>query len=186
MTKEELYASLNYVNHSREKRKEMASLIMANPNLVKPLMEIVFEINDPISCKASWVLEYSVKNNLTYILPHINLFCDNISRVKLEAAVRPMAKICEMLIKAYFAKNKNDTQAVVTIQHLERMASACFDWLIGHHKVAAKAYSMTSLLLLGRKFKWIHDELKMVLEQNYASGSPAYRARARMTLAKLK
>ncbi|MGB3152866.1 MAG: adenylosuccinate lyase, partial [Maribacter sp.] len=62
---------------------------------------------------------------------------------------------------------------------------ACFDWLIGNHKVAAKAYSMTCLLFLGRKFDWIHPELKLVLEQNYASGSAAYKARARMTLAKI-
>ncbi|NNK75510.1 MAG: adenylosuccinate lyase [Maribacter sp.] len=186
MTKEELYASMDYVNHSREKRKEMASLMKANPKLLRPLMEIVFEVNNPISCKASWVLEYSVKSNLTYILPHIDFFCENISRVQLDAAVRPMAKICEMLIKAYFLKNENETQAVLTARHLEQIAIACFDWLIGDHKVAAKAYSMTSLLLLGRKFDWIHTELKMVLEQNYASGSAAYKARARLTLAKLK
>jgi len=74
----------------------------------------------------------------------------------------------------------------MTPYHLEQMGAACFDWLIGEHKVAAKAYSMTSLLLLGHRFEWIHPELKMVLQQNYSSGSAAYKARARITLSKLK
>jgi hypothetical protein len=74
----------------------------------------------------------------------------------------------------------------LTHNHLELITASCFDWLIGDHKVAAKVYAMTSLLLLGRKFEWIHPELKMVIEQNYASGSAAYKARARMTLEKLK
>ena len=104
----------------------------------------------------------------------------------LDSAVRPMAKICEFLIKAYFAESGSDIQKNLTDHHLELIATTCFDWLIGEHKVAAKAYSMTSLLLLGRKFDWIHSELKIIIEQNYHNGSAAYKARARHTLAKLK
>lgn len=69
--------------------------------------------------------------------------------------------------------------------HLTQITTTCFDWLIGNQKVAAKAYSMTSLLMLGSKFDWIWPELRLILEQNYHNGSPAYQARARMTLAKL-
>lgn len=186
VTKEELHLSLNYINATRKKRMEMANMVMENSDLVEPLLEITFDVDDPISSKACWILEYVVKEDLSYILPHINFFSDNINSVKLDSSVRPMAKICEYLIIAYFSKNKNETQTTLTTQNLEQIATSCFDWLIGEHKVASKAYSMTTLLLLGRKFKWIHPELKMVIEQNYALGSAAYKARARMTLEKLK
>lgn len=186
MTEKELYDSLDYVNHSRQKRQEMASLVLNNPYLVKPLLCIAFEVNNPVSSKACWVMEFTTKNNLTHILTHIDFFTDQINTVKFDSSVRPMAKICEILMKAYFHKTKNRTQEVLKMKHLEQIAAACFDWLIGEHKVAAKAYSMTSLLLLGQKFDWIHPELKVVLEQNYALGSAAYKARARMTLDKLK
>jgi hypothetical protein len=73
----------------------------------------------------------------------------------------------------------------MTLSHLEHMATSCFDWLIGDQKVAVKAYSMTCLLLLGRKFDWIHPELKLVLTENYAQGSAAYQARAGIILGKL-
>ncbi len=186
MTEKELYDSLGYVNHSRQKRQEMASMVLNSPHLVKPLLCIAFEINNPVSSKACWVMEFITKKNLSYILPHIAFFTNQINTVKFDSSVRPMAKICEILMKTYFHKTKNRTQDVLTMKHLEQIAAACFDWLIGEHKVAAKAYSMTCLLLLGQKFDWIHPELKVVLEQNYTLGSAAYKARARMTLAKLK
>ena len=130
-------------------------------------------------------MEFTAKENLPYIFPWMNTFTEYIERVHLESSVRPLAKICEYLCLSYFKKKDLETQKVLTINHLEKITSVCFDWLIGDFKVAPKAYSITCLLLLGQKFKWIHPELKLILEQNYASGSAAYKARARMTLKKL-
>ena len=186
MQKEELYKALDYVNHSREKRAEMSSLVLNNPELVQPLLEIAFDVDDSISNRACWVLEFAAKENIGYILPYLDLFTSNLRNVHFDSAVRPMAKICEFLTKAYFSKDNNRVKQKVTESHLELITAACFDWLIGEHKVAAQGYSMTCLLLLGRKYDWIHPELKMVIEQNYGSGSAAYKARARHTLAKLK
>lgn len=185
MNKEQLYQALDYVNHSREKRKEMAQLVSDNSNLVLPLLEIAFDDKDAISSKACWVIEFTTKESLSSIFPYLDLFTSNIELLKRDSSVRPMAKVCEYLITSYFQKTKTDAQDQLKKEHLEKIASACFDWLIGNHKVAAQAYSMTCLLLLGRKFDWIHPELKMVLEQNYNTGSAAYKARARMTLAKI-
>ncbi|NJB72001.1 hypothetical protein GGR42_002492 [Saonia flava] len=186
MTKEELYNSLNFIDHTREKRGEMAKIILANPELIRPLMEIVFMVDDPISTKACWGLEFSAKHDIHPILPHIDYFIKNIHTIKHESSIRPMAKMCELMMLEYFKKNDSDIQEYINTKHLEQITTACFDWLIGDHKVAAKAHSMTCLLLIGSKFPWIHPELKMVLEQNYADGSAAYKARARHTLAKLK
>ncbi|WP_158973449.1 adenylosuccinate lyase [Cellulophaga sp. L1A9] len=186
MTTDALYKTLNSVNHSREKRAEMATLVSTNPYLIAPLLEIAFTTDDPISCKASWVLEFSAKENLPYLFPYLNLFTANLATVHLDSSVRPMAKICEYLTKSYFSKTPNNTQKALTKKHLEKITSVCFDWLISDQKVAAQAYAMTSLLLLGEKFKWILPELKVILEKNYPEGSAAYKARARLTLAKIK
>lgn len=186
MTKDQLYQALDYVDHSREKRLEMATLVSNNPKLVSPLLAIAFDVDHPVSSKACWVMEFTAKENLSYLFPYLDTFTDSIGNVHLDSSVRPMAKICEYLIKSYFHKTNTTTTEVLTPDHLEKITTACFDWLIGNHKVAAKAYSMTCLLLLGRNYNWVHPELKMVLEQNYADGSAAYKARARHTLAKLK
>ncbi len=164
----------------------MACLVLDNPKLIDPLMAIAFTVDDPISSRACWVLEFTAKENLDYLFPFLDGFTSKLGSVHLDSSVRPMAKICEYLIKSYFSRTGNNTQKVLTPRHLEQITTACFDWLISDQKVAAKAYSMTCLLLLGQKFDWVHSELRLILEQNYAAGSAAYKARARMTLAKLK
>jgi len=186
MTVTELQKGLTHVNHSREKRMKMALLVSENPDLLKPLFKIAFTIDEPISCKACWVLEFTAKENLAFIYPHLDEFTAKLSTVHLESAIRPLAKICEYLTTSYFRQQSVPTKNKLSDAHLEKITAACFDWLIGPHKVATQAYAMTSLLLLGRKFKWILPELKIILTQNYADGSAAYKARARMTLAKIK
>lgn len=186
MTQKELYQSLDYVDHSREKRTEMAQTVLSNPDLIFHLLDIINLTNDPISCKASWILEVLARKKLDLLFPYLDKFTDIIGQVKLDSAVRPVAKVCELLVLRLFNKKPGSINEYVTAKHLEKITTACFDWLIGNHKVAAKAYSMTSLFLLGKKYDWIHPELKMILEQNYHTGSAAYKARARMVLNKLK
>ncbi|WP_036155023.1 hypothetical protein [Maribacter forsetii] len=182
MTKEELKEALNYVSASRENRSKMASKIEGDPKLIPILIEIIKDDIDPISCKAAWVLESLVKINLHYILIHITAFIDSLKYISLESSVRPASKICQLLVINEFSEKSIKSIQKLTKNHLNDITEAAFDWLIGDYKVAPKAYSMTTLLLIGRRIKWIHPELQQILEQNYESGSAAYKARARMTL----
>ncbi len=186
MSEDELYDKLRYLDHTREKRRKMAKVILDEPRLIEPLLAIISAVDDPISCRASWVLERVARQDIAHIYPHLERFTALVQKVRLDSAVRPMAKISELLMQAYFSKTPNPAHQRLTSEQLEKITTACFDWLIGEHKVAAQAYAMHSLLLLGLKFDWIHPELKIILEQNYARGSAAYKARARMTLKKLK
>lgn len=105
MTKEALYDSLNYVNHSREKRSEMAQLILQNPDLVRPpLLQIAFDVDDPISNRACWVMEFTAKEHLDYLLSHIDTFVENIHRVHQDSAVRPIARSVSFLHLPIFQK----------------------------------------------------------------------------------
>lgn len=163
----------------------MAKLALDRPETISLLLEVAFENNDHISDKAIWVVEYTVKQNIRLLFPHLNVFTKNLCLVKREPGIRPMAKMCELLMLDYYSNKETESKKLLTPGQLEKIATACFDWLIGQHKVAPKAHSMTCLYLLGRDFDWIHPELKMVIEQNYASGSSGYKARARKILAKL-
>ncbi|MFD2433102.1 hypothetical protein ACFSO9_05800 [Mesonia maritima] len=57
--------------------------------------------------------------------------------------------------------------------------------MITEQKVAPQAYSMQTLYLLGKEVDWVHKELAMILQQNYASGSAGYKARSRKILKKI-
>jgi hypothetical protein len=186
MTEQELYTKLEYTDHSREKRGKMAAIIVQDPSLILHLVSIISRVNDEMSCRASWILESVVRKDKELLYPYLDKFMPLLATVKLDSAIRPLAKICELLIISFYSKIPNKSQQYLNKKHLEHITAVCFDWLIGNHKVAAKAYSMTTLYLLGTTYDWIHPELKILLEQNYSMGSAAYKARARMVLKKIK
>ena len=164
----------------------MASWILDNPESIRPLLEIIFMGEDPISNRATWVLDYVLQRRLSYLYPHLDLFTAKLGKVRMDSSVRPLAKACELLAKSYYSDEVGHAKDTITDTHLERIATASFDWLIGDYKVAAKVFAMTTLLLIGQQFKWIHPELKLILEQNYALGSAGYKSRAGKTLDALK
>ncbi len=186
MTKTQLYTELNYVNHSREKRLYYANLVIDNPNLIQPLLELLFEIDNKISCKAAWVFEFMCGEKLDAIIPYLDTFTGNLSKVHLDAAVRPMAKICEYLTTANYSKTENKIKDALTETHKEKIIEACFNWMLNDEKVAPKAYSMNVLYLFGKEYSWIHPELIIILERDFASQSAAFKARAKHILRNIK
>ncbi|WP_299440978.1 adenylosuccinate lyase [uncultured Aquimarina sp.] len=181
-----LEEEIRNTNHSREKRNHFANLILQNPELLPQLLETCNKVDDEISCKASWGLEFLSKNNLEAILPYLDSLIPILPRVHQDPAVRPIAKICEYLTLAYYKDKNAAVRKHLTATHREKITEACFDWLISDQKVAPKAYSITSLYLLGTEFDWVHPELKITLERNYHDGSAAYKARSRMILKKIE
>ncbi|WP_047245100.1 hypothetical protein [Maribacter thermophilus] len=186
MTIDGLYQLLNYVDSSLAKREEATEIVLSDPTAIKLLLEVIGQNHNPVSCKASWIMEFTVRKELAIIYPYMDDFTNVLDKVTLESSIRPMSKICELLVDAHFSAHIHKSQDHIKNNHLELITSACFDWLIGKHKVAPKAYAMTTLFLLGNKFEWIHPELKMILEQNYGKSSAAYQARARRVLKKIQ
>lgn len=186
MTTEQLYQELNYVNHSREKRLYYANIVLDNPDLIPKLLDILFRVDDKISPRAAWVLEFMCSKKIETIIPYLDAFTENLPRVHLDSAVRPVAKICEMLAKAYTSKIDNKIKSSLNSIHKERIIETCFDYMINDEKVAAKTYGMITLYLLGKEHDWVHPELVLILERDFASQSAAYKARARHVLKKIK
>ncbi len=186
MTTEQLYKELDYVNHSRDNRKKYANLVINHPEMLPQVMDILFNVNDKRSARAAWLLEFVARENLNAILPHLDRITEEMHKVHLDSAVRPIAKVCEYLIEAYYHKLHNQTKEQLTTVHKERIIELSFDYMITDQKVAAKAYSMRSLFLLGKEYDWVHPELIMILERDYNAGSAAFKARARQLLKKLK
>lgn len=181
----EINQLLKEVDASLQKRAYLAAMVIDDPELIGCLFTKAFEMNDPLSSRACWVLESIAKVRLDYLLPYLDDFVPKLALFHLDSSIRPMAKICQRLTESYFSKTVNETQKVVTEMHLEQITTACFDWLISPQKVAVQVYAMSTLWYIGNKVKWIHPELKSILEQGYRLGSAAYKARARHILSKL-
>ncbi|OIQ22897.1 adenylosuccinate lyase [Lacinutrix sp. MedPE-SW] len=186
MTLETLYQELNYVNHSREKRLYYANLVINNLDLIPKLLKILFMVDDKISPRAAWVFEFICGENIEKIIPYLDTFTQNMHKVHLDSAVRPVAKICEYLIEAYYGKKDSKIKQALSSKHREKITEACFDWMINDAKIAPKAYAMNSLFLLGQEYSWIHPELVLILERDYQMQSSGFKARARQILKKIK
>ncbi|MEJ2114296.1 MAG: adenylosuccinate lyase [Flavobacteriaceae bacterium] len=186
MTVSELYEELSYVNATRENRLKYAKMVLDDMSLFPKLIDILLMVDDKVSCKAAWVFEFVCNEYIYGLIPYLDIFTKNLNRIHFDSAVRPVAKVCEMLAKENESKQNNTIKKVLSPSHKERIIEACFDWMIREEKVAVKAYSMTTLFLLGKEYDWVHPELKQILQLDYANQSAAFKARARHVLKRIK
>jgi len=169
-------------NAKRENRMRVASLVLNNPELLPFLLEISFEFENKLSIKAAWSLELVLEQKLDWLIPHLDYFSANISAVTFDSSVRPMSKICNFIAIAYNSQKDNLIKDFLTKKHIDLIIETGFDWMISNQKVAVKAYTMNALFLLGKNYDWVHEELKLIIQQNIINESAAYKARGKMTL----
>lgn len=169
----------------RKNREKLADYVLYNPDNFKQLLNTCFKIDEDVSFKAAWVLEIVCLKSIQLLIPHLDFFIENIPKVYKHQAVRPLAKVCEEITMRYYIKKIPSLRFVLQKKHREQLTEICFDWLITNQKVAVKAYAMQCLYLLGQEFKWIHPELKIILDKDFHDQQPAFKARARHILKKL-
>lgn len=182
---EEFTQDLILLKAYKKDRELLANKAINQPEFLEFILNTCFQVDEDISYKAAWVLERVCIQKPELLFPQIDFFIFNLNRVYKKQAVRPMAKICEVLLLLYYKSFHLPTRTVLTCSHREKLTEICFDWLISNQKVAVKAYAMQCLLLLGYEFTWIHPELKLILEKDFPNALPAFKARAKHILKKL-
>lgn len=178
----ELQTKLKNVSGHRENRQILAGLVLNNSSFYPELIGISLDNLDKNGHKACWILECVSYEKLDWLLPYLDVFCSKIGILEHESSIRPMAKICLLLVNSHF----KDGEISLTENQLQSLTEVCFDWLLKDTKVATKCYSMRSLHFLGNHYEWIHPELKIILEKEYRNHSAAYKAVSREILKKIK
>lgn len=173
----------NLGNAARENRQRVANFVLANPKLFEPLVQVTFQVNQSVSVKAAWVLEWiCTHHHLNWIIPQLPFFTQNIQYLTLDSAIRPCAKICEHIANAYYAKNDNEMKLHLTEKHIQAIVETGFDWLITPQKIAVRAYTMNTLYLFGLEQDWVHPELKHLIESKIIHESKGTKARGKQIL----
>lgn len=187
MTLQELDFDIEKVNHSMASRAKAVALVIDDIEVLPELIEKAFS-SDKNHFKYCWWLEFLNRHHIETLCPYITDLLEGAKHLTNDSAIRPFAKIIETFCINSYSKNPNEkVQIMMTSEVKEQMVELCFQWLIDETlKVAPRAYSMISLYHLGKDVSWVHDELRLVIEQNYAHESAAYKARGRMVLKKLK
>jgi hypothetical protein len=180
----ELQAKLDYVNAYRENRLMAAQYVLENQHLFGELVTICFSPEDKNNHKACWILEFVSYEELIWLQPHLDFLCSNLKVLKDESAIRPIAKVVQLLVKSHY--KKNDDSILLSEENLQDCIEASFDWLINDVKVATKAYSIRTLYILGNHYDWIHPELQIILNKDYGDHTAAYKAVAKEVLRKIE
>ncbi|WP_299052998.1 adenylosuccinate lyase [uncultured Polaribacter sp.] len=166
-----------------ENRQRVANIILANKMLFKELVTITFFVDDKISIKAAWILEWiCTHHHLNWLSPHLKEFSKNIATLQFDSAIRPCAKICEHIATAYFSKEDSEIKNNLTETDINAIVNTGFDWLITPQKIAVRAYTMNVLYLFGQVQKWIHPELKYLIATKIIHESKGCKARGSQIL----
>ena len=179
-----LYNKITNSTAHRASREENAVYIFNNPSLFNDLFTVAITITDKNHHKACWIMEFVSYEELIWLQPYLDFFCSNLKVLKDESSLRPIAKVVQLLVKSHY--KKNDDSILLSEENLQDCIEASFDWLINDVKVATKAYSIRTLYVLGNYYDWIHPELKVIIDKDYADHSAAYKAVAKEVLKKIK
>jgi hypothetical protein len=182
MDKDTFIAILNAGVHKLVCRDELINTCLNNQLWITVLLNKMNVVDDQNSTFSARIFELSCKENLKIILPFLDTFCDLLPKVKFDGAVRPCAKICELLMLEYFVKSTPIFVDTLSDNHLKKIIEAGFDWIIANKATAIQVYTMQTLFLLGTKYEWIHAELALLIEQRIPTGSTAYKNRGRKVL----
>ena len=177
-----LITTLTTLKAYRAPRLSLTHWVLEHPESFPELFSLCFNDASDISYKATWILEFVCAEQLSLLYSHLDDFFIKLPLTKKDQALRPLAKVCQMLALAYYKEKDATLIKILNSTHKEQWIDCMFDWFITDKKVACKVYGMTSLVYLGTEFKWIHPELKSIISQNIHEEQPAYKAKGKFVL----
>ena len=176
-----MFTKIDQSTAHKKSRVTVSNFAMKSEDNLAELISIAFDISHKNHVKAFWSLELVCDKKLKLFFPYLDSFCEVLTKLKDDSAVRPATKICMFLAKSNHRKNGislNQEQEHFIIENM-------IDRLIQDIKVASKVYAMKALFVFGKKYDWIYEELKPIITQDAFEHSAAYQASARNILKKI-
>ncbi|MBT0608196.1 hypothetical protein [Aequorivita echinoideorum] len=185
MLPKDIEEKLKEVDSSRNKRLEIANWITKKPHYVRETLEFAFIPEGELLVQAAWTLEFICEFKPNFFLKYMHLFFERLPKIKNDSALRSCAKICELLCHYHYMKTLDIFSSILSKEERKIITECSFDWLITDQKTACQAPAMQCLYYLSWDYDWIKPELKNILMENMANGTPGYQARARKILKRL-
>ena len=179
--KSQMYRKIEESTCHVASRKMVSNFAMKDEKNLREMIQLAFDTKDELHVKAFWSLDLVCEKKLKQFVPFIEYFCSILPKIKDDSALRPATKIAFFLVKSNHRKNGIS----LTQEQEHNLIEALIDRLIQNEKVAAKVYAMKALFVLGKKYDWVHEELKTIISQDYSNHSAAYQAATRNLLKKL-
>ena len=156
--------------HSKKQCDRIVKYIGDDETRFAGLIEIFFKGGYRLTQRAAWPLSYSVRAHPGFIQPYFKPLLDNLSRKDIHVAV--IRNTLRLLQDVSIPKKFHG-----------RVMSMCFDFLQAPDTpIAVKAFSLTVLQNLVKDYPDIGPELRLIIEEQWACSTPAFRSRAKKIL----
>jgi hypothetical protein len=175
--KENFYHQIEKSTASTNCRTNLKKLVLDNPNLIADLVKMAINVSDKNHHKAVWIIEMIAETDALLLQPFIEDLIESFSKCKHESAIRGMSRV------AYFIGTSKTI--IPSENEHKKIVETCLDWLISDVKVAPKVYAMYTLSFYSYKNGWLKEELKNIIEKDFATQSAGYKAAAREVLKKI-
>ncbi|HNP32683.1 MAG TPA: hypothetical protein PKN96_05275 [Flavobacterium sp.] len=164
-------------NASTNCRNGIRDFVLENPDSVKDLAEIAFDLTIKNHYKAVWVIEMLAETHPELLIPYIDQICNAAPQYKHESAIRGISRTILFLTTS----KKNS----LTEEQKEKFIEISLDRLIGNFNIAPKAFAMYALAHYAKQHEWIKEELRNIINKDFANQSAGYKAAAREVLRKI-
>lgn len=163
--------------HLGDSSKKLADLtvnmVIDNPTLIEPLLEISYTETGPLSQRASRIVSIYCCRFPEMLKPHVSKIIDHLSKLKSEGPLRNFLKIFSEV-----PLNLNNKSKSILL-------NLCFDYLSGNCSIAVKAYSMDILYRMSIEIPEIKNELYHLIESQMPDFSTGLKSRGKKILKKL-
>jgi hypothetical protein len=162
------------LGQSKKRCNQIVNWIGSDKKRFAELMNCFFEAEEKIRRFAAWPMCYCAIANPALIKPWLNRLISVLDEKNgHDALIRNIVRLL---------------QFVEIPKSLEgRIMNHCFQYIQSPNRAPAiKAFSLTILGNLSKKYPEIHSELKLIIEERWPMEKPAFHSRARKIMSEIK
>ncbi|MBN9380479.1 MAG: hypothetical protein J0H74_06925 [Chitinophagaceae bacterium] len=156
--------------HSKQQCDRIVQYVGRDKDRFAELMRLFFKGEYRITQRAAWPMSYIVRQYPGLITPYFKKLLDYLDKPGIHTAViRNTVRLLQ--------------DVEVPSRYQGRVMSRCFDYVAAPETpIAVKAFSLTVLENLSKKYPDILPELKELIESQWDQAPPAFRSRAKKVL----
>jgi hypothetical protein len=153
-----------------QNRIDNAHFVLENIDLLPELISFSFQTDNKLHIRACCILEKVFDLQLELSFPFLDSICNDLKKLKNDSAIRSVSRFLMLMTQ------DNANKKYLSIDQIEKITEACFDWLILDYRVAVKHHAVYTLIETGKHINWVYPELRIILEKEIEFPSPGYRS----------
>lgn len=152
--------------HSKSQMLRIVDYIGKNANRFHELMQLFLYNEYRVSQRAAWAVSNCIQRNPSFAKKYLHVLLDNLQNPVHDAVVRNTVRILDMI-------------EIPEKQHPQVM-NICYEYIASAGTpVAVKAFSLSVLHKLSQKHPELKNELKILIEDQLPTATPAFKSKAK-------